>query len=56
MLKRSNKRTQDSTFTTRRGLLLSLYSAAFVALISLLVYYAYLLAYAKIVRMIPLAV
>lgn len=43
MLKRSNKRNQDSTFTTRRGLLLSLYIAAFVALISLLVYYAYLL-------------
>lgn len=42
-MKRSNKKNQGSSFTTRRGLLLSIYIGAFVALIFLLVYYVYVL-------------
>jgi|GEM_PF-3042628 len=42
-MKRSNKKNQSSTFTTRRGLLLSLYIGAFVAIIFILVYYMYVL-------------
>jgi len=42
-MKRSNKKNQGSAFTTRRGLLLSIYIGAFVALIFLLVYYVYVL-------------
>lgn len=42
-MKRSNKKHQGQSFTTRRGLLLSVYIGAFVALIFLLVYYAYVL-------------
>ncbi|HEX4783697.1 MAG TPA: hypothetical protein VH350_05110 [Candidatus Sulfotelmatobacter sp.] len=42
-MKRSNKKNQGSAFTTRRGLFLSIYIGAFVALIFLLVYYVYVL-------------
>jgi hypothetical protein len=42
-MKRNNKKNQGSSFTTRRGLLLSLYIAAFIALIFILVYYSYVL-------------
>lgn len=42
-MKRSNKKSHESTFTTRRGLLLSLYIGAFVAVIFILVYYMYVL-------------
>jgi len=42
-MKRSNKKNQASSFTTRRGLLLSLSIGAFVALIFILVYYLYVL-------------
>jgi len=42
-MKRSNKKNQASSFTTRRGLLLTLYIGAFVAVIFILVYYMYVL-------------
>lgn len=42
-MKRSTKKNQSSSFTTRRGLLLSLYIAAFIALVFVVVYYAYVL-------------
>ena len=42
-MKRGNKKNQASSFTTRRGLLLSLYIGAFIAAIFILVYYAYVL-------------
>jgi hypothetical protein len=42
-MRRSNKKNNDSSFTTRRGLLLSVSIAAFLALVFLLVYFAYIL-------------
>jgi len=42
-MKRSNRKNQASSFTTRRGLLLSFYIGAFVAAIFILVYYLYVL-------------
>jgi len=42
-MKRSNKKNQSSSFTTRRGLLLSLSIGAFVGVIFILVYYMYVL-------------
>jgi hypothetical protein len=43
MKRSNNKKNQGSSFTTRRGLLLSLYIGAFIALIFILVYYSYVL-------------
>ncbi len=42
-MKRSNRKNQASSFTTRRGLLLSFYIGVFVAVIFILVYYLYVL-------------
>jgi hypothetical protein len=50
-MKRSNKKNQGSSFTTRRGLLLSFYIAAFIALIFVLVYYSYVLPMQKSFRL-----
>ena len=40
---KGSKKDQRSSFTTRRGVLLSLSIGAFVALIFILVYYVYIL-------------
>ena len=40
-MKRSNKKNQLSSFTIRRGVMLSLSIAAFIAAVIILVYYAY---------------
>jgi len=42
-MKRSSKKSQASSFTTRRGVMLSIYIGLFVAIIFILVYYAYVL-------------
>ena len=39
-MRRSNKKNNDSSFTTRRGLLLSVLIAAFIALVFLLVVFS----------------
>jgi hypothetical protein len=48
-MKRS-KKNQSASFTTRRGVLLSLYIAAFVALVFVLVYYCYVVPMQKSVE------
>jgi hypothetical protein len=48
-MKRSNK-NQSASFTTRRGGLLSLYIAAFIALVFILVYYGYVVPMPKSVE------
>jgi len=42
-MKRSNKKIRESSFTTRRGVMFSIYIGLFVAIIFILVYYAYVL-------------